>query len=317
MFKKLIAALLSAAVVLAFTACGSRQNSSGEEDGKVKVSVSFNALYEFVAAIGGDQVTVSVIIPDGTEPHDFEPKANDLAALSDADIFVMNGLGMEPWAAETIDASKNTGLVVVDASAGVETIPIEDAQEDALTEEHEGEDDEAHQHEHGAFDPHIWLSPRCAVTMAGNIKDALTKADPGNSTYYETNYTTFSDELEGLYSEFSDKFKTAENKSFVTGHAAFAYLCRDFGLLQNSVADVFAEGEPSAQQLAALVDYCRAHQVTTIFSEALVSTAVSVTLASEVGAEVKAIYTMASTENGKSYLERMERNLNVIYESLK
>ena len=86
---------------------------------------------------------------------------------------------------------------------------------------------------------------------------------------------------------------------------------------KNSVADVFAEGEPSAQQLATLVDYCRAHQVTTIFSEALVSTAVSVTLASEVGAEVKAIYTMASTENGKSYLERMERNLNVIYESLK
>jgi zinc transport system substrate-binding protein len=315
MVRRIAAMLLGAAVVLAAASCGNSRNNEG--DGKMKVSVSFNALKEFADAVGGDKISVSVIIPDGTEPHGFEPKAQDLAALKNADIFVMNGLGMEAWAEDAVSAAGNTGLIVVDASAGVETIATAGEAHEDEDPAHEEAGEEEHHHEYGAYDPHIWLSAQCARTMAGNIKDALVKADPDNSTYYEKNYTAFSDQLQSLYTEYSDKFSTAPNKSFVTGHAAFAYLCRDFGLLQNSVEDVFAEGEPSAQQLAALVDYCRENQIKTIFTEALVSAAVSETLAREVGAKVQPIYTMASAENGKSYLERMEENLKVIYESLR
>ncbi len=228
---------------------------------------------------------------------------------------------MEAWAEDAVNASGNGSLLVVDASEGVETIALtgeehEDAQE-STEEEHEETGEEEHRHEHGASDPHIWLSPVCAVIMAENIKDALVKADPENSTYYETNYKTFADQLQNLHTDYTEKFKDVPGKSFVTGHAAFAYLCRDFGLMQNSVEDVFAEGEPSALQLAELVNYCREHHITTIFTEALVSAAISDTLAREVGASVQPIYTMASTENGKSYLERLEENLKVIYESLK
>ena len=306
MVRKIIPLLLGTAVMLAAAGCGSRQN--GAADGKVKISVSFNALYEFAVAVGGDKAAVSVIIPDGTEPHDFEPKARDLAALRDADILIVNGLGMDDWADDAVKAAGNTDIIVVDASAGVDTISIE---------EHEGENEAEHSHEHGAYDPHIWLSPLCAVTMAGNIRDALVHTDPANSAYYDANYKSFTDALETLHAQYAEKLKNADNKSFVTGHAAFAYLCRDFGLVQNSVEDVFAEGEPGAQQLAALVGYCRENHITTIFTEALVSAAVSETLAREVGASVKPIYTMASAENGKSYLDRMEENLSVIYESLK
>lgn len=306
MVRKIISLLLGAAVVLAAAGCGGHQNKAA--DGKVNISVSFNALYELAAAVGGDKAAVSVIIPDGTEPHDFEPRARDLAVLENADIFIVNGLGMDDWANDAVKAAGNTDIVVVDASAGVDAISVE---------EYEGENEAGHDHEHGAYDPHIWLSPLCAVTMAGNIRDALIKADPGNSTYYEANYKTFSGALEKLHAEYAEKFKNTANKSFVTGHAAFAYLCRDFELVQNSVENVFAEGEPGAQQLAALVDYCRENRITTIFTETLVSAAVSETLAREVGAVVKPIYTMAGAENGKSYLERMEENLRVIYESLK
>jgi zinc transport system substrate-binding protein len=122
--------------------------------------------------------------------------------------------------------------------------------------------------------------------------------------------------LEDLYEEYEAKFQTVTQKSFVTGHAAFGYLCRDFGLEQNSVEDVFADGEPSAQQLAELVEYCRENDVTTIFAEELASPEVSETLADEVGAEVETIYTIASAEDDKTYLERMEENLEKIYQSL-
>ena len=312
MVRKIIALLLGTAVTLAAAGCGSRQN--GAADGKVTISVSFNALYELSAAVGGDKVAISVIIPDGTEPHDFEPRARDLAMLKDADIFVVNGLGMEDWADDAVKAAGNTDIRVVDASSGVEAISIEE-HEEVQTGVHEGENEA--EHEHGAYDPHIWLSPLCAVTMAGNIRDALVHTDPANSAYYDANYKSFTDALETLHAQYAEKLKNADNKSFVTGHAAFAYLCRDFGLVQNSVEDVFAEGEPGAQQLAALVGYCRENHITTIFTEALVSAAVFETLAREVGASVKPIYTMASAENGKSYLDRMEENLSVIYESLK
>ncbi len=97
--------------------------------------------------------------------------------------------------------------------------------------------------------------------------------------------------------------------NFVTGHAAFAYLSRDFGLEQNSVEDVFAEGEPNAAQLAKLIEYVKENNITTIFAEEMASPEVSKTLAKEVGAKVETIYTIESKEDDKTYLQRMDENL--------
>lgn len=149
-----------------------------------------------------------------------------------------------------------------------------------------------------------------------NIKDGLVEADPSNKDYYEQNCSDYVTQLENLYNQYNEKFQSASKKSFVTGHAAFGYLCRDFGLEQNSVEDTFAEGEPTAQQLSELVEYCKANGVTTIFAEEMASPDVSQTLANEVGAKVETIYTIESAEDNMTYLERMESNLSKIYESL-
>jgi zinc transport system substrate-binding protein len=93
-------------------------------------------------------------------------------------------------------------------------------------------------------------------------------------------------------------------------------MCRDFGLEQNSVEDVFASGEPTPQQLAKLVEFAKAKKVKTIFAEEMASPAVSETLANEVGAKVKTIYTIESAEDGKTYLERMKANLEAISAAL-
>lgn len=300
MFKRTALLFLCLTLLFSFAACGNKE-SGGKAAGKVRVSVTFNALSEFVQAVGRDKVEVSTIVPDGTEPHDFEPKAQDLVALSEAQVFVYNGLGMETWAEDAVTAAENPLLIVIDASKNVE--PIVNSDEEELTE-------------HGQYDPHIWLSIKCAETEVANIKDALVKADPANKDYYEANWADYTAKLESLYNEYAEKFGSVTKKSFVTGHAAFGYLCRDFGLTQKSVEDVFAEGEPSAQQLAELVKYCKESGVTTIFAEEMASPEVSETLASEVGAKVETIYTIESAEDGMSYLERMESNLSRIYESM-
>lgn len=314
MMKKWAAMLLCLITVVSLSACGSTNQanaqastpkdngqSSAQDTGKLLVSVTFDAMKEFVEAVGQDKVEISTIIPAGTEPHDFEPKAQDLVGLSTAQVFVYNGLGMEVWVDKAVSAANNADLVTVEASKGADAIENTDPGEIE---------------EHGQYDPHLWISLKGAELEVKNIKDGLIQADPANKDFYETNCDDFVAQLESLYKEYNEKFQSADKKSFVTGHAAFGYLCRDFGLKQNSVEDVFAEGEPTAQQLSELVEYCKANNVTTIFAEEMASPDVSKTLANEVGAKVETIYTIESAEDGMTYLERMQSNLTKIYESL-
>lgn len=297
MFKK-VAIFIGILSVLAFSGC-SRQ--SEDTSGKVKVSVSFNAMQELVSVVGGDKVSITTIVPDGTEPHDFEPKGRDMETLSKADIFVYNGLGMESWAKDAVKAAGNKKLIAVEASKGAELIKLTDPEEIR---------------EHGDYDPHTWLSLKNAITAAQNIRDALDKADPENKTYYDKNCEDFIAKVDSVYTEYSTKFAALPSKNIVTGHAAFGYMCRDFGLTQNSIEDVYASGEPTAQQLAKLVDYCKANGVKTVFVEEMASPQTSKTLANQVGAKTVQIYTIESSEDNKSYLDRMIFDLNAFYDSL-
>lgn len=275
------------------------------ESDKIKVVVTFNPLREFAEAIGGDKIEITTMVPPGAEPHDFEPKLRDMETLNRAKIFVYNGLGMEGWVKTTLESISNKELIVVDSSRGVQALK-------AVKEEgYEKED------EHGEYDPHIWLSLREAKVQAANIKNALIGVDASNKDFYEKNYNDYVKKLDGLYEEYRAKFEGGSNKNFVTGHAAFAYLCRDFGLQQNSVEDVFGEGEPTAAKIKELIEYSRKNNVKTVFMEEYASPEVSETLAKEVGAKVEKIYTAESREEGKTYLDIMRENLEKIYNSLK
>lgn len=297
MLKKFFFSLILVATIFSFTACGTTTNSNNSN--KLKVVVSFNAMKELTYAIGKNKIQIVNMTPNGTEPHDFEPKTRDILALQDAKVFIYNGLDMESWVDKTLKSIDNKSLVKVEASNGIQ--PIKNASSN----------------EHGIYDPHAWLSLKAAEIESKNIKDALVKADPKNKSYYEKNYSDFKTQIDNLYDEYNNKFKNIKNKSFVTGHAAFGYLCRDYGLNQESVEDVFAEGEPSTKKLADLITYCKKNNVKTIFVEDMVSPKVSNTLAREVGAKVEKIYTVESKEDGKNYLQSMQYNLEKIYNSLK
>ena len=300
--------MLSACIIGTLAGCSKATIATKEDvnketnaQSKLQVVVSFNPLKEFAEAVGKDKIEVKTVVPEGVEPHDFEPKIKDMENISNATVFVYTGFGMESWVDKTLSAIDNKNLVVVDSSKGVEAI------------KNQGEEIE----EHGQFDPHIWLSLKEAKIQTENIKDALVKADGKNKDFYEKNYKEFSGGLDKLYSEYKGKFDGLANKNFVTGHAAFGYLCRDFGLVQNSVEDVFAGGEPTPQKLRELVELSKQNKIKVIFMEELASPRVSETLAKEVGADVQKIYTIESKEENKNYIQSMEENLANIYNSLK
>lgn len=304
--KRLLYIILSVLLLLA-AGCGAGQPAK-TSDGKLPVVASFYAMKEITEAIGGDKVEVRTLIPEGTEPHEFQPTTRSMKDLSRARVLVLQGLGMEPWAEEMVKAAENDKLVQVVAAQDVQ--PIRNEEE----EDHHGH---GHGHDHGQYDPHAWLSPSCAQVEAKAIARGLAQADPANAAYYEANADRFVARLRKLEDSYKDKFHQVHRKDFVTGHAAFAYLCRDFGLEQSSVEGVFASGEPNARQLAALVEFCKERGVKTIFTEAAVSPKTSESLAREVGAKVVPIHTLEGSEGEGDYLQQMEENLERIYESLK
>ena len=301
-FTRSVAALaLGASIALAFSGCGSQTPAKQDTTEKIKVVASFDAMKEITQAIGGNKVDVTTIIPEGMEPHDYELKTSDVQKLQEAKLFVYNGLGMEAWADKAIQTASADNLMSVALAEHVQPIELTDPEEIE---------------EHGAYDPHAWLGLTSAKEEASAVKDALIKISPEDKEYFEKNYMAFADEIDKMQEEYMKKVANATRKEIVTGHAAFGYLCRDLGISQESVEDVFASGEPSAQKLAELTDFCKAHNVKVIFTEDLVSPAVSETLAKEAGAKAEAIHTIESAEDGMTYLARMKDNLNKIAEAL-
>lgn len=294
MKKKLVSFFLGITMAAFFVGCNDSKISGKKEDSdKICVTVSIEPLREFTKIVGRDKVDVKTMVPNGTEPHDFEPKTKDLLELNKAKVFVYNGLGMEHWQDRVLNTIESKDIKIVEASKGADILKEGDK-----------------------IDPHLWLSLDGAKIEAKNIKDALVSVDSENKDYYEENFEKFSKELDSLKNEYKGKFNELSNKDFVTGHAAFGYLCREFGLKQVSVENLFGEGEITPQKMQEIVEFCKENNIKTIFMPELASEKISKTLANEVDGKIEKIYTLECNEDGISYIDAMKDNLSKIYNSL-
>ncbi|MGL5415234.1 MAG: metal ABC transporter substrate-binding protein [Clostridium sp.] len=289
--KKIIAILGVGMIMMLGVGCSSKDEEKSE---KLQVTASIFPIAEVTKAIGGDKVSVITLVPKGQEPHHFEPNTKTFKELLQSKLFIYNGLGMEEWLDNMSEKLKEEKIPMVDASVGVDVLKTD-----------------------GKTDPHVWLSLKEIQIQAKNIKNALVKADPKNEEYYTKNYEDFINKCQNLYNEYKPKFETLKNKNFVTGHAAFGYLCRDFGLKQESVSTLYADGEPTPGKLEELVNYCKKNNVKVIFSGTLSEPKTSETLAREVGAKIVKIYTLETSDDDKTYLEGMKYNLETIYNAMK
>lgn len=303
--KRLLLCFLALLLVF-LSGCGGEKPVAPEAapTDKLSVVVSFYAMEELAREIGGDAITLHTVIPSGEEPHDFQPKASDLSALSQADVFIINGCDLEEWAPKAIATAHNPKLRVVTASDGADIHYIEMKQ--VLPG----------QKEEKAADPHVWLSLKNAKVEARNMRDAFVAADPAHAAYYNKRYARFTGKADSLLAEYTRKFAAAQRHTFVTGHAAFSYMASDFNLTQLSLSNVFAAGEPSIHHLKNLADECRRDGLTTVFMEAGESPRIPNTLAREIGARVEVIETLEEGDGTETYLETMQKNLEKLYQSM-
>ena len=270
---------------------------------KIKVVASFYPLYEFSKNIAGDKADVSVFVPIGIEPHDWEPSTGDLIALKESDVFVYNGAGMEPFVDKLIDSGEYSNLFFVDATHGIELIETE--------EEHAGEEEHAHRL---PYDPHTWLDPILVKDQVMMIKDALIKVDADNAQYYEDNANTYSTKLDELDSKIRSELSNCNKNTIVPFHNAFTYFGNRYGIEIHALSGLAPESEVTASELKDLIDFVRENQIKVIFAEELVDPKLANVLADEAGAQVLILsplegITAEEQTKGTSYLEKMEENL--------
>lgn len=298
-----------------------KKKETSEE--KIKVATTIKAVESLVKAVGKDKVEIEKIVPDGTEIHEFEPKAQDILKLSNAKMFVYNGDELETWADKAVESVKNKNLKVVELAKDIEKLDVKendilDNDKDKKDEKHDdkGEKKEGHHHHHDGKDPHTWLSLKNAKKYVEKIKESLIEVDSKNKEFYEKNAKQVTEEIDKLYNEYSGKFAKSNKKNFVIGHPAFAYLANEFGLKQLSVEDVFGEGTSTIAKMKALVEYCKKNNVKGILVESTANKDVINTVSRETGAKIYQVYVMEDPAESLEYIEAMKKNLELVYGNL-
>lgn len=270
--------------------------------GKVRVAASTPPLADFVRQVGGEHVEVEVLVPPGASVHTFEPTAAQAEFLSQARLLVLNGVGLEFWAQDLVDAAASPKLVVLDTSQGIEVIA-----------------EEAHEKEpgHASGNPHIWLDPANAIIQMEHIRDALMRIDPDHRQDYQENSARFRGELEALDREIATEVATWRAKEFISFHSAYVYFARRYGLKEAAAIEESPGKEPNPQELAEIVKLARKLEARAIFAEPQFSAKAAEVLAAEAGKTVIQLDPLGGVAGRRTYLELMRYNLAQMAKALK
>jgi zinc/manganese transport system substrate-binding protein len=302
--------ITSSLLALATLAVAMAQSPAPKAE-KLNIVTSFLPIQSHTLAIAGDHANVKQLLAKDTGPHDFQLTPADVKKLSDADLLIINGAGIEEWLGELIKKSGNKNLVVVDTSKGIKLVESPEKIEIAHAHGHSHDHEHHHSHCHGdGANPHIWLDPVIAKKQAANIVAALQKADPANASAYAQNGKAYEAKLATLDSNYRATLAPLPNKNLVTFHDAFPYLAARYKLNYVGAISEFPEKDPSPKQLAALVDKIRSLKVGVLFAENGYAPGLLKKIAAETGATVSELDTLEVGQGTPTaYLDRMTANL--------
>jgi ABC-type Zn uptake system ZnuABC Zn-binding protein ZnuA len=305
--------VLAATLLLVAAACGSDGND-GDDEAQVRAVTTLELFADLVRNVGGDRVEVTSLLPPGADPHTYELPPDRVAAIVEADVVFMNGLGLE----ESIESvvTENAGGPIVELAEGLEVLPGgEDEHEDEGAGGQEEHDEEEEEDEHAEGNPHLWLDVTNASRYVETIRDALIDADPEGRETYTENAGAYREELAALDEEVAAAVAaiSEENRKLVTFHDAFPYLASRYGLEIVGVAVPSPGQEPNAQDIAGLTETLRSQDVPAVFKEPQFDAAV---LEAAAGVRVLDLLSDAFTDDVHTYVELMRFNARQLQEGL-
>ena len=278
-----------------FSGCG--KNS---DDGKLHIVTSFYPMYLDAINIAGNVQGVEVTnltAPQTGCLHDYQLTTEDMKKLESADIFIVNGLGMENFLDKVVAEKKN--LKVIDASQSDEIFLLKDGEE---------------------INPHVWLSVTYAMQQVKTISSKLCELDPDHADAYRKNTLEYLNKLSALRDEMHFALDNLPNKDIVTFHEAFPYFAAQFKLNLAGVIEREPGTEPTPQELADTIQVVNSLPVKVLFTEPQYSPKAAETIARETGAKIFTLDPITTGEstpaNSDDYLNKMEQNMLTLVKAL-
>jgi len=303
-------------VVLLSSACGgpSEGYQSPDKD-KIQVVVTTTFIGDVVTNIAGDKVDISALLTAGQNPHSYHPAPMDMVAVTEADLILANGFGLEDFLEDLLSGTDTTAEVIV-VSEGIKPL---------LMEGHiEGDDNSLEDSMEAVMgqDPHVWFDPNNVLIWSENITNALAEEDPENEVSYQANFDTYQGqllELDGWIQEQIEKIPENQ-RELVTDHSTLGYFARKYGLVQIGavIPALTTEAETSGMELAVLIDTIREHQTKAIFIGVDFDPNLAQRVAEETGVELVPLYfgSLSDGEPAGTYLSFMRYNVSAIVEAL-
>jgi len=268
----------------------STQQITINDNSKLQVIPSFYPLYEFSQNVGQEKVDVTLLVPPGIEPHDWEPTIKDVQKMQQSDLIIINGIGFENWV-DRLDDTNYQGVIV-------------DTSNNILDEELIN-----------FGDPHIWLNPVYAKIQVQNIANAFSISDPENHQFYQLNAVKYIKELDLLDSKIQNELSGCAH-DFVSFHDAFSYFAKEYDLNQHTIVSSNGMlGDITAKTLENIISTAKKFNITVIFSEENTDTRTSKIIANEIDGKVLLLSTLEVPLNG-NYISKMTENLENLKEAL-
>jgi zinc/manganese transport system substrate-binding protein len=295
-----------AATGLAVALFGAGCGSSGSDSGKVSVVATTTQIGDFARQVGGDAIDVHQILAPNTDPHDYEPRPDDVTTTADAKIVFTNGDNLDAWMGKVVDDSGSDAKVVDLGAAVPVKLPGDSSGPEA-----------------SQYDPHWWHDPRNAESAVRQIAEQLSAVDPADTAKFEANAAAYETKLKRLDSGIANCFDgvPAADRKLVTDHDAFNYFANRYGIqvVGAVIPSQTTQAQPNAQDLSNLVDLIKKEGVKAIFPESSLSPKLAQTIASQTGAQVgQTLYgdTLGPQgSNGDTYLNTEAANAEAMFQA--
>ncbi|MFC4404090.1 metal ABC transporter solute-binding protein, Zn/Mn family [Gracilibacillus xinjiangensis] len=329
MYKKVLRVLFLLTLILVVAACDAEGGmKSGEASDNSQGSTEDLTLYTtvyplkyFAEQIAGEAATVESVLPPGTDAHNFEPTSKEIVRIAEADAFIYNGAGLEPYAKQISDAIQTEDVKIVEASAEIDFIEHVHDHSHGEEDNHDHEEGSHAGHNHGDKDPHVWLDPIRSIQLAESIKDTLVELQPDSEEVFNKNFEALKENLEDLDKEFHDQLGSLPGNEIIVSHAAYGYWEQSYGIKQIPVSGLSPTNEPSQKELQNIIEIAKNHGLKYVLFEQNVTPKVAEVVRKEIDAEALRIHNLSvlteeDMENGENYITLMQSNLDVLTKAL-
>jgi zinc/manganese transport system substrate-binding protein len=281
-------AAVAAVAALALLSLGGC-SSSGEDSGGIRVVATTTVLGDLAQNVIGDAGEVVVLMPIGVNPHDFQPSAQQVAAIQRADLVVANGLGLEEGLSDVLEAAASDGVRVWEVGLDINPRLFVEAPD-------------ADEHDEGLLDPHFWLDPLKDADAVRLLARHLSEIDPDRD--WSAGAEGYIAELERVHEDSIEMLSVVgeADRKLVTNHRAFGYFSDrySFEMIGTVIPGGATLANPSSSELASLVETIEREEVPAIFTETVESDVLARTIAAEVGYDIEIVelYTGSLGEPG-------------------